>query len=312
MRKLASLVLFVSFNASAQLIDPSGILDTGTGTIKFTANDGNNLKAYTYRDSGFDPKNGRILFVMHGQSRNADDYRDRAQKYVAEDYAALVVAPEFPTSKYPGSNDYTLNSVNYETIESLFDDVVSELGGEQNGYYIYGHSAGGQFVHRLMTFSVSNRAVSAVAANPGWWTTARRDVKYPYGLKDTTLERADIGHLLSANMTVMLGAEDTESCYNDSSLRCTSEARDQGINRLERGQYYFAVGEDVAAAEGKPFGWSLAIIPGVEHSSSGTLREAGPYLFEEVTTPTSEPEQEILPPTKQDKKQRRQRQRGRR
>ena len=285
MRNFIFILLFVFSAASAQVTDPSGILEAGKGTIKFIANDGNKLTAYTYRDPGFDPRDGRILFVMHGNSRNADDYRDRAQRYVAEDYAVLVVAPEFPKSKYPWSRDYTLNSVNYETIESLFDSVVNELGGDQNGYYLYGHSTGGQFVHRFMTFMVKNRAVSAVAANAGWYTLPDRNVAYPYGLEDTTLESADIGHLLSANMTVMLGEEDTTSCYRDSSLRCTSEAREQGINRLERGQFYYALGEDVATAEGKPFGWTLAIIPGVGHSSSGTLKEAGPYLFEGIETP---------------------------
>ena len=54
----------------------------------------------------------------------------------------------------------------FSTIEHLFD----EMRVDQASYVLFGHSAGGQFAHRMALFRPDSRASVIVAANPGWYT----------------------------------------------------------------------------------------------------------------------------------------------
>lgn len=66
---------------------------------------------------------------------------------------------------------------------------------EAKTYVIYGHSAGGQFSHRLCYFegmmSAGHpeypRIEKALIANPGWYTMPDTSMYYPYGLDRTPL-----------------------------------------------------------------------------------------------------------------------------
>ena len=68
----------------------------------------------------------------------------------------------------------------YTIIEDLFSAVVS-MGVQRKGYNIYGHSAGAQFVHRLVQFLPTCRVETAVAANSGWYTMPCLLARWPYG-----------------------------------------------------------------------------------------------------------------------------------
>ena len=63
------------------------------------------IKVWTYKPEPWKNRE-RILFVMHGGGRNADDYLD-AWKEIAEQNNVFVIAPEFENkfSKYT-TNDY--------------------------------------------------------------------------------------------------------------------------------------------------------------------------------------------------------------
>src|SRR5271155_4121645 len=45
-------------------------------------------------------------------------------------------------------------------------------------YYLYGHSAGGQFAHRLVLFMPNARYQRVVAANPGYYTMPQFNCVY--------------------------------------------------------------------------------------------------------------------------------------
>ena len=64
---------------------------------------------------------------------------------------------------------------------SLSSTILSAVSpGTRRGYALYGHSAGGQFVHRYVAFADAPRMESAVAANSGWYTMPD-DGAFPYG-----------------------------------------------------------------------------------------------------------------------------------
>ena len=52
-------------------------------------------------------------------------------------------------------------------IEHLFDYIRTKSGATRNTYLLDGHSAGAQFVHRIVTLLPDARYSRAVAANAG-------------------------------------------------------------------------------------------------------------------------------------------------
>ena len=180
----------------------------------------------------------------------------------------------------------------YAEIERLFGLITNKLGGKQPGYYLFGHSAGAQFVHRMLTFLPNARVIGAVAANAGWYTLPVRaeqpQFTMPYGLQHTPVEDAALKTLFSRNLTILLGELDTATGDDDPNVRDTPEACFQGKNRLERGKNYFQAGEREARRLGTDFHWRVATVHKAHHRASDMLPSAVPFLFVD-DTPLCEP-----------------------
>ncbi|MBK5287209.1 MAG: hypothetical protein JJE46_01960 [Acidimicrobiia bacterium] len=231
----------------------------------------------------------KVLVVMHGQQRNGEEYRDTWIPY-ARAQNALLIVPEFPDDDYPGSNSYNLGNIvddngtprperewSYSVIEPLFDGVRAETGTESEGYYLYGHSAGAQFVHRFILLEPTNRVLRAVSANAGWYTAPEADVEFPYGLEDSPVTDAGLRRSLGAPLVVLLGEDDVET--DTDNLRQTPEAERQGSNRLTRGRFFYEVARKRAAALETPFTWEIQTVPGAEHSDEEMAPAAADALF---------------------------------
>ncbi|PWB65574.1 MAG: hypothetical protein C3F16_02620, partial [Betaproteobacteria bacterium] len=111
------------------------------------------LRVYTYRPRQCD-STCPMVFAMHGKGRKASAMRDNWE-LAADRFGFLVIAPEFSDKHWPAASDYNLGGVSdskdrqkwaYSMIEHLFD----EMRDGQKDYAIFGHSAGAQFVHRLL------------------------------------------------------------------------------------------------------------------------------------------------------------------
>ena len=59
---------------------------------------------------------------------------------------------------------------------------------ERQGYGLFGHSAGGQFVHRMLSFGFRDRVAVAVSANAGTYAMPDLEVAWPFGLGATELD----------------------------------------------------------------------------------------------------------------------------
>lgn len=287
----------------ARWSDSSGLFTPRFGEVRFEARDGNQLVALVYRASRFDPENGPIWFVMHGASSAAERYI-RAAAPVAERYDALAIAIHFPKSVYPSGSDHTLGLVTagrpdsnaladgrwrrpeaylYAEVEHVFEAGRRSIGGQQRGYYLFGHSAGAQFTHRLMTFLPDARVLGAVAANAGWYTLPaggeHPDLSMPYGLGGTPIEPRDLRPFFAASHVVLLGERDTNTPATDRLVRGTDEAMAQGATCLQRGKFYFATAQAQAEALNEQFNWRLAIVPRAGHRASQMMSSAGFFLF---------------------------------
>jgi hypothetical protein len=262
---------------AAKWLDAAAIEAARFGTVRFQARDGNRLTAYVYRATAFDSVRGPIWFIMHGAGRGAEGYLQAAAP-VAERHAALAIAIEFSRDTYRMQEDYTLNVGGYAEVERVFEAVRRLLGGRQQGYYLFGHSAGAQFVHRLITFVPEARVLGAVAANAGWYTLPVTHFDMPYGLRGS--ERIDVRRLFARPLTVLLGARDTATPDADRLLRGTRAAMAQGPTRLARGEHYFATARRAAATIGEPLKWRLAVVPRAAHEVTQVIASAGFFLFE--------------------------------
>jgi D-alanine-D-alanine ligase len=306
---LLFLIFTLAFSSSApatRLIEPADLVKPGFGMIRFQTAGGEKLTAHIYRASRFDSTNGRIWFVMHGVNRNAEDYA-KAAAPVAERVNALLVVVEFSRTLYPDGSDYTLGVTTrgspdgralkegrwrtpdayvYSEIERLFGVIRTTLGGEQSGYYLFGHSAGAQFVHRMLTFLPNAKVLGAVAANAGWYTLPVRggphanespECTMPYGLEATPVDDNAVKALLGRRLTILLGELDTAS--EDANLRDTPEAQSQGKNRFQRGKHYFQLAQREAHRLGTPFNWRLATVHKARHRAGDILPSTIPFLF---------------------------------
>lgn len=255
----------------------TGSVSPGAGSFGFAdrrAGAGSPLRVSYYRPA-LPARDLQIVFVMHGVKRDAEFYRDTWQD-AAERFGFLLLCPEFPARTYPRKAYQLGNLVDearrplpesewtYGTIERLFDSVREATGNTSEGYSIYGHSAGGQFVHRLAMFASETRCATAIAANTGWYTmptfTGKR---FPYGLRRSGLPSGRLERAFGRRLVILLGERDTDP--GDPHLRRSAGADRQGGNRFERGHAFYAAALREADRLGVKLEWELQTVPGAAH-----------------------------------------------
>ena len=228
-----------------------------------------------------------ILFAMHGVDRNAEDYLN-AWEVASNNKKFIVIAPEFSTANFPGSSNYNLGGMfngpnlkpeaewTFSLIEALFDFAVADLGSNQEVYDIWGHSAGGQFVHRYVLFKPNSRINRAVAANSGWYTITDFDVAFPYGLGSSPATSVTLGDSFKQRLVVQLGTADTNT--NDPNLEHNANVDAQGLTRFARGTFFWNVAN--GKKTGHPvFNWTKREVAGVAHEYKKMATDAALLLY---------------------------------
>ena len=272
---------------SAALHAATAKLEAGAGKFDFTQA-GKTVPVWYYVPKEASPETP-VLFVMHGVKRDADRYRKEWLPH-AQKFGFILVTPEFSEASFPGADAYNYGGTvdakghpqpreqwAFSFLEPIFDGVKAGTGNRSASYYLYGHSAGAQFVHRYLYCVPKARVIKAVAANAGWWTLPDLATKFPYGLSGSVVDEAGLKAMLQRPLVVLLGTADTDP--NHPELRRTPEAMAQGPHRFARGQFFYAAGQKQAAALGVPFGWKLAMAPGVEHFDKDMAGFAVEWLF---------------------------------
>lgn len=233
-----------------------------------------------------------VVIVLHGVNRNADDYA-RNWRALASEYGLRVYVPEFSGRAFPGAAHYNLGGIGTEgphafaAIEPLFTAIAAR-GGEASGYYLFGHSAGAQFVHRALLFEDLPRLNTAFAANAGWYTLPDASVAWPYGLQGVPVDDDAVRRWAGQPLVVLLGERDNDPRHRH--LRRTPEADAQGPHRYARGAFFAETARDRAAALGAAFRWTVYAVPGVAHDNAGMASAAAWLIRSEATEPPSQPD----------------------
>ncbi|MEO1045273.1 MAG: hypothetical protein AAFX04_07525 [Pseudomonadota bacterium] len=256
-------------------LTPDATVSAGTGHFVMTAyknTDRKRIRVWTHRPEDWQAGD-QVLFVMHGMSRNAKDYLD-AWLDIADQKNILIIAPEFhnkfykyTTIDYQDGNLFGLFGEKnpreewaFQVIDNIIEKIESDNDFRIEKYDMFGHSGGGQFVHRMVLFYPDERLNIAIAANAGVYSFSDTTGDYPYTLPK--------GYSLSAQaiekkLIVLVGEQDTAT--DTGSLDVSKAALRQGANRLERGGNFFNAGQSIAKAENLDFAWSFQVVPDVGH-----------------------------------------------
>lgn len=236
-----------------------------------------------------------VVFTFHGASRNADEYRD-AMITKAQQYGFIVIAPEFSEENFPTSSGYNLGNMylngntptpdtllpeeewTFRIIQPLFEFIKEEFDNTSAQFHAFGHSAGSQFLHRLLMFMPSTPIDKSVLSAAGWYTFPTSTIGFPYGLGNSPMENLNFSGFFSKEVRVQVGGEDDNP--NAAGLRRNALADAQGITRKDRATSYFQYCEQLAEMENHQFNWDFYIIPNLGHDFSGASKAAADYLFQ--------------------------------
>ena len=285
-RAIGIVVLLASWSSAPALAETR----IPSGKWSFVFNDAKGrpdrpIRVYTYRARKCD-ETCPIVFVMHGMKRNAYDYLGYWE-IIADAHNVIVIAPEFLQQRWPKAAAYNLGDVaeqrdrekwSFSAIEHLFDEVRAG----QKDYAIFGHSAGGQFVHRMAIFRPDNHARVMVVANPGWyvmpeWRKEKTELAFPYSLVGAPVGEAELRQALGRKVLIMVGEMDNDP--DAENLEQSAGAKKQGATRVERGENFIKAATTVAAELGVALAWEFSEVPDVAHDGETMSKAAAAALF---------------------------------
>ena len=230
-----------------------------------------------------------VVIVQHGASRNGAEYCE-AWIAAAERDGLLIVAITFSKETWPDAVTYNNGHVLDEdgglrprecwslAIPGRVFALLREAGiTRRDKTYLWGHSAGGQFVHRLLATQPRGIFEAVGAANPGWYTLPTLNLAYPDGLGGIGLTRDDIVRFLGYPLVIFSGDQDLDGTTENFPKHDAAMA--QGPNRFARAQFYLERGRVEAARLGVPCRWSRVVVPGVAHEGMRMSAFAGDYWF---------------------------------
>lgn len=231
----------------------------------------------------------KVLIVMHGMLRNAEDYLDAWIDYGIKSNT-IIIAPEFKREMKDQSHDYNEGNIkdptkgfnkkelwSFNVIENSFNQIKETLQLSTETYSIFGHSAGAQFVHRMVLFFPEAKIKNAFAANAGWYTFTDFEEPFPYGLGQSPASEQSLRTSFQINLFIVLGAKDIET--NEPSLRQTEQAKRQGINRFERGINFFEKAKKYARSKNVPSNWRLITLRNAEHDYIEVTKQVSKFLL---------------------------------
>jgi hypothetical protein len=143
-------------------------------------------------------------------------------------------------------------------------------------YGLFGHSSGGQFVHRMISLGSRDTVAAAATANAGTYAMPDPEVAFPYGLGGTELDETALRALLAFRLMVFAGTADIDTASphfprDDAAMR-------QGPTRFARAHAYVGAARDAAARRNVRCAWTIINVAGVGHDGEKMSAAAAAVL----------------------------------
>lgn len=254
-------------------------------SFTFSSVDNPIVRTYLVVPSGL-TEDSKMLFVMHGQSRNANDYCNYWRNW-AIDRKILLVCPRFEDSKWPGGRGYNRGNVfadenntrlnpeskwAFTVVEQIHVYARKGFKIDDPQFDIWGHSAGGQFVNRMLFHKPNAKVRLAMPANPGWYMVPSLTIAYPCGARHSLLGFTD-AHMLAYTLqeaVLFSGTADTDP--NDPETGGCMDA--QGRGRYARSKYFYSA----VKAVNPDTTWKHIDVPNVDHDGERMAEAAQDWL----------------------------------
>jgi poly(3-hydroxybutyrate) depolymerase len=256
---------------------------------KFTNWDGDDLPVFVAKPDKVN-KATRLVVVMHGRKRNAEEYRDQWIE-AAKDLNLLVVVPEFSEKNFPEVWGFNYGNVitpesepiekklhAFSSISPLANEAIEKFKLKSNNWGIYGHGAGAHFVHRYVLHQPEANHTLAIAANLGWYLSMT-DQQWPFGLTNSGIEGAQLKQAFSKYFLLMLGKADTSTKPNSPYAKEHWDSISlQGEHRLARGRNFFKSAVEKSKEVDQFFKWGMVEVP--TEKGHGNTEQMVPYAAE--------------------------------
>ena len=245
--------------------------------------DGERLTVHTYKP---DTKTeNAILLLFHGKGRKADTMLESA-RWIADRTGINLAAPlltqeNFPNWRYHRAGTFRDGRLlpredwTMPLVSGLVDWSREALNAPKARIYFYGHSAGGQFLSRVMAYGTKRFAARRIViANPSIYVSPSLEEPVPYGFGggfEAVRGEKMLKSYLRRPLTIYVGADDTAAKH----LVKNAPAERQGAHRLARAQNVYKMGRRFARDRGWDFNWQFVIADGVGHSSQEMLSAPG-------------------------------------
>jgi hypothetical protein len=229
-----------------------------------------------------------VVFVHHGVARNGLDYRDFWLPHVDQG-GVLAIAIEFPEASFPEYLWYNFGNLHakdgtpnprerwtFGIDPRLFAALKAQGITTAPRYGLFGHSAGGQYVHRMLSFGYREIVAVAVSANAGTYAMPDLTVDWPWGLGATEVTADHLPALLEFPLTVMAGTADTKT--SGRFFPKGPKSLKQGPHRHARAHSYLATARQAASAHNVALAWQVIDVPDVGHDGRRMSAAAAPLI----------------------------------
>ena len=234
-------------------------------------------------------KDTKVIFVIHGNSRNAEDYLSAWIPHVINKNV-IVAAPQFrkidfryffllEMAESSGKVNSNKNEYINNSISLFFNYLKSKFSLSTETYRMFGHSAGAQFTHRYMLLSMDNRISNSVIANAGWYTFITDD-EFPYGINNSpiNISNEQIKWFMSQKVNLLIGSDD----IGFRSVNSSKGANLQGSTRVDRAANYFDSLIMSAENRGYALRWNYRVLDRVDHDYKKVTPYAAQILLRDI------------------------------
>ena len=234
-------------------------------------------------------KDTKVIFVIHGNSRNAEDYLSAWIPHV-KNKNVIVAAPQFrkidfryffllEMAESSGKVNSNKNEYINNSISLFFNYLKSKFSLSTETYRMFGHSAGAQFTHRYMLLSMDNRISNSVIANAGWYTFITDD-EFPYGINNSpiNISNEQIKWFMSQKVNLLIGSDD----IGFRSVNSSKGANLQGLTRVDRAANYFDSLIMSAENRGYALRWNYRVLDRVDHDYIKVTPYAAQILLRDI------------------------------
>lgn len=244
-----------------------------------------------------------VLVICHGSIAGSNTAAQSAKTFIdrwlqfSEHTGIVLVAPAFDVENYasggtaPGGSAWGYRALDGRTTPSdefvhQIVDRFKEIDSDYDGkFYLYGHSAGGQFANHYLVVH-PKRLHGVVLSAPAIYAMPDPDAVWPAGMKarKRTLRLVNVEKVFEIShkvetwvdavqlpVAVVIGTSDTDEL--------SDQPQQGGWSRLDRAQHYTREMGRFASEQKVKSGVRLIAVPNVGHSSSRLTNTAGQALL---------------------------------